>query len=138
MTTSKQAPALPDATTAYQTLFDNIHQQVFFNKMAAYGHGVRDQQHAARMLDQAGKLRHLEEVELMKQASAADDPYVAAGDYLDQHLASMGYATKTAGYPSEEEMAIKAAAADFASVPEIYNSVLSLKAWEAEQLQQQG
>lgn len=124
-----KAASLPDPDTAYQHLFNTIHQQVFFNKMAAYGHPVQSEEHARKMLKQAGQLCWAEEQEMLKQAQDAGNPYDAAGEYLDQHVGDLGY--KQAEYP-EDFAAIKAAAADLAQDPDIYNCVLSLKAAEAE------
>ena len=67
MSNEKQAQndgaALPDVQTAYNTLFDGVHQQVFFNKLASYGFVPQNEKEAAEMLELAGKLRYVEQEE---------------------------------------------------------------------------
>lgn len=136
-TVSKQnQPQLPDAQQAFATLFNNVHQQVFFHKLAeVYGIAPQNEAQQAAMLEGAFRLRQLEEDEAYKQASAGgpggydDDPFVAA----NRHLASL---TGEADYVKEahETEAIAGMAAQLMQQPEFYNSVLSLKAKQAADL----
>lgn len=124
---AQQQGGLPDANTAYSRLFDGIHQQVFFHKMASYGCAPESPEQAAAMLEGAIRLRHIEEQMAYKQAQDASDPFVAANQYLAGLMGEQQPVYKQA----EAESAISDMAADLMQNPEFYNSVLSLKAAEA-------
>jgi len=103
---------LPDPEVAYQILFDRVHQQAFFDKLAAYNLVPEDVQEARGYLEIAGQLRAAHEQALVKQA------------------AELGY------WPVQPiDWATKQAAAKLAQDPAIYNAVLSLKALEAASVQ---
>lgn len=128
---------LPDAQTAYNNLFLGVHQNVFFRKCAASGYYPRSQDEAQWMLDTAGKLRLVDQVEpQVKAAAAQDNPYFAANQALDAVLAQYGLDGGIRQQAaSEEQMAIKQAASDLAQDPTFYNSILALKSAEAAQIQ---
>lgn len=123
---------LPDVESAFDHLFTNVHQQAFFNKLAS--HGIEPQTHkeAQDLLQLAAKLRIADEQGTLKQAEA-DSPYAAALADLDAQL------NKSAGHSrtSEQNAAIKQAAAQLAQDPDIFNAVLAIKAAEADQLAHQ-
>lgn len=123
---------LPDPRQAYQNLFAGVHERVFFNKCAAAGFAPRSQEEAQYMLDTAGKLRYLSQQEPIKQAAAQDNPYYQMSSHLDAMMAQYGLG---GGRPQESESAIKAAADQLAADPVLYNSVLSLAAYEHDQAQ---
>jgi len=135
-TAQAQAPALPDPDTAYQNLFDGIHQRVFFNKMAAYGYVPQTPAQAQYMLEMAGTLRAVEQEAAVKQAADENDPYFLAKQHLNQVLGVHGLdgGIKQA-QAQNDAFAIKQAAYELANDPLLYNSVLSLKAAEAAAIQ---
>lgn len=119
-------PQLPDHETAFATLFDNVHQQVFFHKLASYGIVPENAEQQAAMLEGAWRLRQLEEQEAYKQASDQNgDPFVAANEYLGSLLGT------PASDKQAEDEAINNMAAQLMQRPEFYNSVLALKAKQA-------
>lgn len=131
---SNAAAALPDPQTAYNNLFEGIHARVFFQKCAAAGFPARNEQEAMWMLETAGKLRAVSESQQVKEAGAQDNPYYQMNAQLDRVLDQYGLGqTKQASY-QEAEIGYKQAAASLMQDPLFYNSVLSLKAAEAEQL----
>jgi hypothetical protein len=128
MSTPNQA-VLPDPGTAYNHLFGNAHARVFFTKLAAvYGFPAETPEDQQYLLQLAGRLRHVAQSE----KEAADSPYGSALSALDQVMGATGMDQPVqAARHQEQEMAIKAAAAELAEDPMIYNSVLALKANEA-------
>ena len=131
---AQAASTLPDVQTAYNNLFSGIHQQIFFQKCAAAGYPAHSAEEAQWMLETAGKLRAVEHAAPVKQAADQSNPYFAANQALDQVMTQYGLddGTKQA---QEETLAIKQAAYELAQDPTFYNSVLSLKAAEAAQIQ---
>jgi hypothetical protein len=125
--------ALPEPQAAYQTLFDEIHQRVFFQKMAAHGYDPSSPEQANQMLIDAGKLRNVEQSDHYKQAAAANDPYAQASAHLDRVLGVNPHQKQA----QEAEITMRKAASALARDPRFYNAVLSLKAHEANQFQQQ-
>ncbi len=130
--TANQQAALPDPQTAYQNVFDGVAQRVFFHKLAQLGYAPQSQKQAADLLSLAGKLRLVEEEAAVKQAQDAYDPFAAANASLDQVLAQAGYGSVKAAAEQDELMSMKQAAAVVMQDPLIYNSVLALKAHEAD------
>lgn len=124
---SASAPTLPDPQTAYATLFDGVHAEVFFTKLAHYGHTPRTEQEAFDLLQLAGRLRIAPEI-AEKQASSVYGEAVSA---LDQVLS--GHPQVQASRVASDNALIKEAAASLAKDPECYNSVLALKILEAQQ-----
>jgi len=130
--TANQQAALPDPQTAYQNVFDGVAQRVFFHKLAQLGHVPRTQKQASDLLDLAGKLRLVEEEAAVKQAEDAYDPFAAANSALDQVLAQAGFGSVKAAAEQDELMSMKQAASIVMQDPLIYDSVLALKAHEAD------
>lgn len=113
--------ALPDPQDAYNNLVEGVHADVFFRKCAAAGHVPESVEEARAMLEVAFRLRDVSRP--TKQA--------AAGGRYQQLLQATGQA------PADPAYAIKAAAQVFADDPTVYNSVLSLKAHQADQIRAQ-
>lgn len=126
---------LPEPKVAYQNLFDGIHARVFFQKMASHGYVPQSRQQAQYMLDVAGKLRAVEQSPATKIAAEQNDPFAAMSRHLDEVLGLQPHVKAAAA--QEEEIAIRQAARGIMQDPMFYNSVLSLKAAEAAQLQQE-
>jgi len=127
MSTTKEAEAqLPDPVDAYNYLFDGVHSEVFFNKLASYGVQATTEKEASDLLMLAGRLRHVDGPE--KQA-ADQSRFGGAVEALDNYFGNTpaGQQQKIAA----ESQAVKQAAAELMQDPSIYNSVLSLKAQEA-------
>lgn len=130
------AAQLPDPKVAYDNLFSGVHSRVFFAKCAAAGIYPRNQAEASMMLETAGKLRQIAESEQVKTAAAQDSPFYRMNAGLDRVMAQHGIHAPAAGY-QEQEVAIKQAAAELASDPTFYNSVLALRAEQAEHMKAQ-
>lgn len=138
MSATNQAAALPDAETAYNTLFNGIHARVFFSKLASLGHEVKNEKQAQALLELAGKLRVVEQESGYKAAEELNDPYVAANHYIDEALGQHGLdASIKKARAAEEAGSIRQVAQQLSQDPGFYNSVLSLKAAEAAALQAQ-
>ena len=132
-TAAATQPLLPDPQTAYNHLFQGVHQQVFFGKLAAAGYQPENEQQAADLLKLAGTLRAVHEEQAVKTASAAASPYAAALTHLEGAAAQAGFAGAKTASAREQEYAIKQAAADLMADPAMYNAVLALKAYDADQ-----
>jgi hypothetical protein len=136
-TQQKQAGALPAPGQAYDHLYDRVHAQVFFGKLAnAYGitpRATKQAEDMQYMLATAGRLRQVKQAE-KEAADAQESPFAGPLAALDQILGIQGGGNfAKQAQAQESQMAIKAAAASLANDPTIYNCVLSLKAYEAEQ-----
>jgi hypothetical protein len=130
-----QPNALPDTQTAYDNLFLGVRQEVFFQKCASNGYVPRTAEEAQWMMDTALQLRDAEADPQFKQASDQSSPYYQANQYLRQVLGRYGVGTKQAAAQAHAEEALfQRNAAQLAADPTFYNSVLSLKAAEAQQL----
>jgi hypothetical protein len=125
MSQTNQA-TLPDANAAYGTLFDNVHAQVFFGKLASYGIQPGTEKEAADLLEIAAQLRGVDNP--VKQASE-QSRFGNAVQALGSVVSSTPYGQKQAAIAQDN--AIKQAAATLAQDPNLYNSVLALKAYEA-------
>ena len=135
MSNENQA-SLPEPADAYNNLFEGVHANVFFGKLANQGFQPQSEKEAADLLQLAGRLRHVDETE--KAASADQSRFEGPTQALDGILNGTGLGeVKAAQAYDEETQAIKAAAAQLAEEPLFYNSVLSLKAHEAAVLAQQ-
>lgn len=134
---SNHANTLPDPETAYATLFNGVHSEVFFNKLAAAGFAPRSEQEAMWMLETAGKLRAVSETQQVKQAGMEDNPFYRMNASLDKVLDHYGLGQTKQASRAEVETGYKQAAARLMQDPTFYNSVLSLKAHEAQELKNQ-
>jgi hypothetical protein len=127
--------ALPEPQQAFDTLFQNVHANVFFTKLAQFGYQPVNEKEASDLLELAGKLRAAEQAAQIKQASSPDSPIAAANRDLDRVLAQQGLdAGVKQASAQEHNVAISQAAAQLSADPAIYNAVLSIKAAEAEQV----
>lgn len=129
-----KAASLPDPKAAMQNLFDDVHQRVFFHVLAGRGYAPQNEKQAAAMLGLGAKLRLVAEEQAVKAAADADDPFLAASAALDNVLGRAGLHAVGHAQHQEEQLAIKQAAWEWAQIPDIYNSVLALKAHEADQI----
>lgn len=130
---SQTGATLPDVQTAYNNLFEGIHARVFFQKCAAAGFAPRTQEEAQYMLNTAGKLRQISELDQVKQAAAKDNPYFQMEAGLDRVMQQYGLNQPQQPQYGDDAM-FKAAADSLMQDPTFYNSVLALKAAEAEQM----
>tara|TARA_Y100000310_G_scaffold247207_1_gene252752 strand:+ start:1087 stop:1506 length:420 start_codon:yes stop_codon:yes gene_type:complete len=135
MSNENQA-TLPEPADAYNNLFEGVHANVFFGKLANHGFQPQSEKEAADLLQLAGRLRHVDETE--KAANANRSRFAGPTNALDNVMEGAGLGNAGAAQASNEEgQAIKSAAAQLAREPVFYNSVLSLKAHEAAVLAQQ-
>lgn len=118
---------LPDPQTAYNTLVRDVHAAVFFDRAGQRGRHPTTEKQASEMLQMGAKLATAFDLE--KQANDAD-PFAQANRDLDSALAESGLGNvKFAA--AEAEAGIDAMASQMMGRPDIYNSVLSMKAAEA-------
>lgn len=120
---SKEAAGLPTPVDAYNHLFDNVHAQVFFGKLANYGIQPTTEKEAADLLTIAGNLRHV-----ANEKAASDSKFSGAVSALNNVVKD------TPQQAAFTHQAIKQAAAELMQDASVYNSVLSLKAAEASAL----
>ena len=116
-----QAPALPDPKAAYDALSTGPRARVFFSTLASRGFAPRNEKEAADLLALAGQLA---------QAGAAQ-PAEPESRFATP-LGDLVRLTKTAGDGRDAEL--HNAAALFARDPVLYNSVLALRATQADLL----
>lgn len=130
------ANQLPSPDKAFDTLVDNVHSRVFFNKLASQGISPQNAEEAQSLLKLAGTLRVAADDPQIKAASASDR-FAGAVNDLNDVLAANGLDgnVKSAAH-REHEIAVNNAARQLAAVPEIYSSVLSLKLAETAELAQ--
>jgi len=123
---TKTEQALPNQEDAYNHLFENVHAQVFFGKLASLGIQSTTDKEAADLFSLAGQLRHVDGPE--KQA-AAQSRFSGAVTALDSVIGNNPAAQQQQAAVAAE--GIKQAAAELMQDPSVYNAVLSLKAQEA-------
>ncbi len=123
---------LPDPQTAYQTIFDGVHQRAFFHRLGQLRpeYAPQNEKQAADLLRLAGNLRLVTQEETMKTASASVDPFAAANMALESVLGQAGYGSMQ---QNAQAALVQQAAFDLAQDGDIYNSVIALKAHEADQ-----
>lgn len=117
--------SLPDIDTAAATIFDRVHADAFFAKLAEYGHVPQSRDEAKSLLELSAKLASTEAKLQTKQASAGC--YAQATSALDQLLDNA---------PANREHVKKAAAERKALAllhdSDIYLSAASLKLAEVQ------
>jgi len=130
-----QQAQLPTPENAIQTLFGGLHNQVFFQKLAAAGHPHNnDPQRIEAMIDLAGKLEAAEyEAASYGGVKQASDPYVAANQALDPVLNARGL---TGGIKAAAERSLDEQVMRIMQNADIYDAALAVKAAEAEQYKQ--
>lgn len=119
---------LPDAQTAYDNLFANVKAEVFFRKCAAAGHYPSNEEEARAMMEIGARGRSLQQ----KQATDTESPILSMKSAFDRQ-----FGNDPRQHAQAHELAVKQAADYFFENPDLYNSVLSLKAAEAEAIRQQ-
>jgi len=123
---AKNEATLPNPEDAYNQLFDGVHSQVFFGKLASYGIQPTTEKEATDLFELAGRLRHVDGPE--KQA-AAQSRFGGAVSALDSVLGNTPVFRQQKAVHGKQ--AVKQAAAELMRDPGVYNAVLSLKAQEA-------
>lgn len=128
---TKQAGVLPEPSAAYQHLFDNIHAKAFLGTLARRGYEPLNEKEAQDLFMLAGTLRNLPK----QSEKTASSRFGGAVEVLEGYMAQAGIPSPGQNARAQEtEMSIKQAAANLMEDATIYNSVLSLKQAEAEQL----
>ena len=122
---SDKEQALPELETAYNNLFEGVHANVFFGKLANHGIDPQNEKEAADLLELAGRLRGVDNEEKEAGDSRFANPVGALNSVLSE--TPQGRQAQA----QEEAQAYKQAAAALAQEPVFYNSVLALKANEA-------
>lgn len=122
---SDKEQALPELETAYNNLFEGVHANVFFGKLANHGIDPQNEKEAADLLELAGRLRGVDNEEKEAGDSRFANPVGALSEVLGE--TPQGKQAQA----QEEAQAYKQAAAALAQEPVFYNSVLALKANEA-------
>ena len=122
---SDKEQALPELETAYNNLFEGVHANVFFGKLANHGIEPQNEKEAADLLELAGRLRGVDNEEKEAGDSRFANPVGALSEVLGE--TPQGKQAQA----QEEAQAYKQAAAALAQEPVFYNSVLALKANEA-------
>jgi len=123
---SQSEASLPEPEAAYSHLFDGVHSQVFFGKLASYGIQPTTEKEAQDLFALAGRLR---EVDGPEKQAAAQSRYGGAVSALDSVLGNTPAGRQKIA--SDGKQAVKQAAAELMQDPSVYNAVLSLKAQEA-------
>tara|TARA_R100000005_G_C4863577_1_gene123674 strand:- start:175 stop:573 length:399 start_codon:yes stop_codon:yes gene_type:complete len=116
---------LPDVGEAYNNLFEGVHANIFFGKLAQAGIQPQNEKEAADLIELAEKLRGVNDNEKQAGDSRFSGPVNALGAVIGE--TPQGQQAQAI----EEAQSIKAAAAELAKEPVFYNSVLALKAHEA-------
>lgn len=123
---SKAVADLPNPVDAYNHLFDSVHAQVFFGKLANYGVQPTTEKEAADLLTLAGQLRHVDGSE---KRAADQSRFVGAVSALNSVVGNTPAGRQQQAAFADQ--AIKQAAEELMQDASVYNSVLSLKAAEA-------
>jgi hypothetical protein len=124
---------LPDPKQAYDHLYRNVHSEVFFGRLAQAGISPANEKEAQDLLDLGMKLRVAKQ---QKQAADTPDSFISrASRGLDNVLADAGIDTgiKSAAAQQQDE-SLDQVLEKLAADPDIYNSVLSLKSAEADDI----
>lgn len=123
---SQSQVTLPNPEDAYKQLFENVHSQVFFGKLASYGIQPTTEKETQDLFELAGRLRHVDGPE--KRAST-QSRFGGAVTALDSVLGNTPEGRQRTVANSKQ--AVKQAAAELMQDPSVYNAVLALKAQEA-------
>ncbi len=136
--TQQQQGQLPHPQDAYNHLTAGVRGQVFFSKLASHGYNPRNDAEAESMMKLAVKLRAAADDPRVK-AAEAEDSFAQVNADLDQALEhnGFGHIAKAAGENGQVEDVRNNLAYSFGQNPDVYNSVLSIKAAEAQIYQEQ-
>lgn len=133
--------ALPTDDQAFDHLYTNLSQRVFFNKLAAAGFAPTTPDEAAALLEMGAQLDVMAEHGGVKQAAdGGDSAILQARAALDQYCGAARITPVWQKQAAAEEAASRRrVAVELAQDPTFYNAVLVLKAAEAaEQLGYRG
>lgn len=133
MTAAANQPQIPDETTAFNNLFYGVRNRAFFHKLASLGYapqGPNAEKQAQDFLAMADELREFKQHPTVKQAAEAVDPIAAARRDLRTVLQQRGILDKEAA----DDAFADQAAAQFMENPDVFNSVLVMKAAEAQEV----
>jgi hypothetical protein len=109
---------LPDVNTAYNTVFQNAHSNVFFSQLQASGIVPQNEKEANDLLLLGAELHATQQQEK------------AASSRFDAPLNNLRSVVGSAAQAPFNQLAIKQAAATLMADPDTYNSVLALAAYE--------
>lgn len=123
---AKNEATLPNPEDAYNQLFEGVHSQVFFGKLASYGIQPTTEKEAMDLFELAGRLRHVDGPEKQAAAQSRFGGVVSALDSVLDNTPAVRQQQAVHG-----KQAVKQAAAELMQDPGVYNAVLSLKAQEA-------
>lgn len=124
--------ALPSTAEAFDNLVVGVRARVIFEKLAAAGMHVQTEEQAQSVMDTIDGLRAIRQQNIVKQASY--DPFARVRDSMQTTLARQGLAAGTKQAEDANLRYHQHTAAVFASDPTIFNSVLAVKAAEAEEI----
>ena len=121
--------SMPDPQTAFTTLASTVHNRIIFEKVAAATGVVPETEKQAQdILDIASMLFAAHSAGSIKTAAEAYDPI---GNAKDSLVNALGFSNeKTASHDAESDLAVA-----LMQNPALYDSVVSLKAAEAMELQ---
>lgn len=122
----KNSVTLPSPEDAYTQLFDGVHSQVFFGKLASHGIQPTTEKEAQDLFNLAGRLRHVDGPEKQAETQSRFGGAISA---LDSVLGNTPEGRQRIA--ANGRQAVKQAAAELMQDPGVYNAVLSLKAQEA-------
>jgi len=126
-----QPALLPEPQAAFETLQNNVSNNVFFQKLAQHGFAPANEKEAGELLDLAGKLRVVDQT--TKAAGDSQSDFSQASAALDNVMSVRGLENpvkSAAAY--EEQEALSAYANQLANHPDLYNAVLSVKQAQAD------
>ena len=119
--------SMPDPQTAFANIAGGVHNALIFEKLAAAtGIVPQNEKQAQDLLDTAAMLFAYHQQGSIKTAAEANDPI---GDAKDSLAAVLGFNKSASAQPAGD------IAAALMQNPAIYDSIVSLKAAEAMELQ---
>jgi len=117
---------LPSPDQAVAHLFENVYVPVFFQKMASFGIIPENEHDAQVLLETAGRLKIME--------TMVPSPVQSEGSVYKEALDALSAAAPPEIASAAAEASLYKVAAELAADPTIFNSVLSLKAAEAQRI----
>ena len=123
--------ALPSPEQSYDTIHRSLYANAVFSALQEVDPAFvpRTAKQAQAVLEMAQKLAAADEHVAADAGLAGDDPFVAANQALDAAMQKAGF---DFGSADREEQLVKQAAEQCFGDPALYNSMLSLRAKEAE------
>jgi len=124
---------IPQPDAAYDTLYRQLHAPAFFQKLASYGIEPTTEKEATELLTLAGRLKLVDQSG--GSQGAGGSRFSKAASDLDTLLSQRGLDGGIKSAEAQERNASRRKTAEqIAGDADIYNSVLSLKAAQAQQL----